>query len=681
MNWHRLQVATAIGVVALSLFAAAPVAAHPLLQNGRPALPDEQTFGTQHFLIHYTLSGKDSVDPQDTDHNGVPDYAELIGSTLEHVWTVEVSQMGWPPPPEDRGQGGDTRIDVYLENILGDGYAGYIETEGGYLGDNPNTPEQERQAAYAYMVLDNDFAETDTSGGETPLDLMDATIAHEFNHVLQAGIDDLDLQSWLYEATATWMEDEVYPDANDSIYYIDSLYKNPDVCLPAEIARGDDLHWYGSWLFLRYLSDKYGSQFVLQIWENMRQFSGFRALDAALATYGTSLEAEFRDFAVANLLRSYADGASYPTVRVEGETGKGTFKPTDGVQALGADYIHVKADGPLNITLDTQTSGMRLSVVGIHAGQASIIAPDEPIVNLNATRYDDVYAVVVNVSRIASERDCIFEDYTLTVGGATGPETTITADVPADQYVSPLTAAVSGNESTYRSSDMPYSGGENATSSPTELDVSFATIIPQALPASYSFDYAYVMTAADFGSSAPYYVPGGGMTANFDYLDNAGNWLSIAESPSPYDTLQAWMDDINYQSPGSIQTISGVDVLIEDLSKSDDVWFSATLIVGKMFVVVDGDHSKDDVVALVTSVIQEAQNPVPTPTGQSPTAQPTEVVPPTAQSMLPGVPNTGLAAGLSLVICGLVLCGFGLVLIVGLLALVILRRRHRQPQP
>src|SRR5262249_10126937 len=103
---------------------------------------------TDHFRIHYTLTGEDATDE---------DFAAKVAETMEIVWSVEIDQLGWPAPPTDGILGGDSRLDVYLTDILDDDGGGAlgIATSGDVYGDNPNTPEHERYASYSHIRIDN----------------------------------------------------------------------------------------------------------------------------------------------------------------------------------------------------------------------------------------------------------------------------------------------------------------------------------------------------------------------------------------------------------------------------------------------------------------------------------------------------------------------------------------------
>jgi hypothetical protein len=567
--------------------------------QSRPVLADEQTYGTDKFLIHYTFTGDAAIDPTDTNLDGAPDYINNASNALTYSWEVEINQMGWSPPPLDDGEGGDQRFDVYIEQLMPDGIAGYAGSDGGYVGDNPQTPELERRAAYSYLSLDNDYAEILGSGGnETPLQLMQVTVAHEFNHVLQAGYDDFDPQYWLYEATASWVEDEVYPDVNDNISYIADLAAAPDRCRAST-----DLA-YGSWLFLRMLSEHYGQGIVQEIWALSRQYDGFDAIDRALLNHGSSLVQESQNFGVMNLLRAYQDGALYPSFLIEGQSTGSEYTPQSGVQSLGVDYIQLSLSTPTTISLTGD--GLSGRLVGIRFdGQADVIEMVGNSATVTPSGYQTLYAVVHNDLITGEEQDCAYLNYTLAFAPALGTDSPITTLWNAGKYISPAESTASTGSSSSAPYHPLFATGESS-SSPESLVTSFSFVTPARAPDGFNFDYAYLMTPEDFGASANYYVPGGEDSANFDYRDQDGNWLSISQTPSPYSSLNDWLADINYQPQSSSHIISGVEVLVEDLSTDTEASFSATLIVNGLFIVVDSNRTQQDVEDMATYMIAAA---------------------------------------------------------------------------
>lgn len=679
---YSYAVLALLSFTALTAFTTRPAAARAGTQH-RPSWPDEQTHGDERFFIHYTLSGDDAIDAADSDGNAVPDYVEQVLEALNTAYQVEVIQLGWAPPPADLGEGGDTRFDVYLEDLISRGIAGYADTDGGYLGDNPATPEVERRAAYSYLSLDNGFTEIldEPDITETPLDLLRTTTAHELNHAIQAGYDAFDPQGWLYEATASWMEDEVFDETNDPVYYIQDVFDAPDVCRVAESG------WYGSWLFLRLMSERYGREVVRSIWEQSRQLDGFDAIDAALEPYGSSLQIESRDFAVASLLRAYQEGSTYPTIILEGSVERGAFAPRSGVQSLGADTIQVLGSGVVTVSLADNDTVLFMRAVGVRGDQADVINAVNGALIVNLDAYQATYIVIHNDTRTSREDSCVYSDYSLEVAPSTQPTMAATAVWPANSFLAPTDVATrdadhDGSSAPYRPpTGQPYSSGEFADA-PQELDVPFSPIMPVTLPPGYVFDYAYTMTAADFGASASYYVPGGGISANYDYLDDDGNWLSVAQSPSPYETLQEWLSGIDYfntiENPGQVQTLSGVDVLVEDLSSNTKTRISMIFILDGLFIVAEGDHSYEDVWALTENLIA-ARSSQPAATSAFP-IPPTST--PSAATGMGGLTQDEQGAvlaaigGVGVVLCGLGVCLVGIVIPV---AVILVRQQRQKP--
>jgi hypothetical protein len=400
--------------------------------GSRPDLSGSpRTLDTEHFRIHYSDSGQDAVPAQDDDGNGHPDYVEHVARALEYSWAAEVDHFGWAPPPPDEGLGGDDRFDVYLADIFDEGNAGYVEGDFdvGFFGDNPLTSVVETRASSSYMALDNDYDGYNDSpvAGVSLLDYMRSTAAHEFSHSIQYGYDGDEPHDWLWEATATWIQDEVFDLVNDGNEALPAVFKSPDSC---QLAYGgenrveDSDHWYGMWIFLRYVSENYGHAAIREVWEATVDLDGYDAWDQALAGYDTDLESVFQDFAVALLLRNFDEGENYPVVRLEASIGfEENFQPLDGVGQLGLDYLGLEARDLLGITLTGD--GISGLAVGVLDGQAHVFALAGGQAAIDTTQFDSSYLLVLNLDRAARERNCRSADYSITVVPVDQPDSAI----------------------------------------------------------------------------------------------------------------------------------------------------------------------------------------------------------------------------------------------------------------
>lgn len=280
----------------------------------RPTIDQEQTYATTHFVIHYTITGTDAVHEPDVDldpANGVPDYVDWVAEDVETVWAAQIDTMGWLQPPPDDGEGGDTRYDVYLKNIPP--YYGYTQFgSSSFIGDNPNSPGvTETDAYYSYLALENDFRAILGDKRE----LIQVTVAHEFNHAIQLGYDGSEA-TWLMEATSTWMEDEVYDDVNDNYQFLKEWFHYPDIALDTD----EWAYQYGRWIFARYISEHHGGQATMRrTWEHSVLTDSIYAVNAALVEAGTDFQTVFGRFAAANYaLSSLPQNAPYTYEEADG---------------------------------------------------------------------------------------------------------------------------------------------------------------------------------------------------------------------------------------------------------------------------------------------------------------------------------------------------------------------------
>ena len=260
-------------------------------------------FETAHFVVHYVKAppgDPDATDPADV---------ERIAGTLEESYGAEVSGLGWRPPPGDEGREGDDRVDVYLKNLLDRGIFGYVALDPG------QTPVSS-VPHWSYMVLDNGYTEAGSDADR----LIKATVAHEFNHVLQNGYDFLQ-DAWMFESTAVWMEEAVYPGVNDYLRYIADWVAMPHVPLAAfrinpDTDQPDDesIKAYGSAVWNHWLTSRFGHDAIREAWEASPAASDFApaAWNAVLAPRGAGgFSEEFERFA-AQTAEWRAPGTGFP---------------------------------------------------------------------------------------------------------------------------------------------------------------------------------------------------------------------------------------------------------------------------------------------------------------------------------------------------------------------------------
>ena len=267
--------------------------------------------------VHWVESSGDAVDGTDADSNFRPDYVDEVVATMEDVHQGFVD-AGYREPKADGTLGGSPHPDVYLADIGDDGLYGYCTS------DDDTVPPRGPYDAWAYCVLDNDYSQ-DEFPTNTPLENMRVTAAHEYFHAVQFGYDLLE-DAWFMEATATWVEDEMYDDVDDNLGYLKTgPLRYPAVPLDTY---GDNFH-YGTWIFFRYLTEQLPAEsggmpsLVRDMWDRADAAEGepdehsMQAVDSVLRQRGTSLGAMFAAFADANRRpgKTYSEGAAnqYPT--------------------------------------------------------------------------------------------------------------------------------------------------------------------------------------------------------------------------------------------------------------------------------------------------------------------------------------------------------------------------------
>jgi len=224
----------------------------------RPTKQAEYGVPGGHTLIHYDTTGEDIVWQADIDrnHDGVPDYVEVLALIADSCYDHIVDSLGYPVPLTDSLclNGGDGRVDIYLDS-LGYGYYGMTHNQA-------ECYEPDVQHEASWIVIDRDFQRLPGYVGR-PLDAARVTLAHELFHTIHFTLDATEHVSW-FEMSSVWMEEEIYDEINDYYLYDYVFFDRPWTALHDTIIVG---HMYQSVIFPIYLSEKYGRGVIKAIWE------------------------------------------------------------------------------------------------------------------------------------------------------------------------------------------------------------------------------------------------------------------------------------------------------------------------------------------------------------------------------------------------------------------------------
>lgn len=246
--------------------------------------------------VHWVSSTRD----QPPNRSWVERALDVMTATYRRT----TSRMGYRRPLADGRRGGNEKFDFYLKDLGSQGIYGYCAPE-----------REKKQYRYSsYCVVDNDFASAQYGG--TPLGNLKVTVGHEFFHAVQYAYDAAE-DRWLMESSATWMEERLADGVDDNRQYLRyGQLGRPQV--PLDLFEPYGYAHYGNWLFLEYLSQKYGVTAVREIWKRAavdgthdRHSTG--AIDSYLRTHRSSMPGMYAWFSMANSFprRTYREGAAY----------------------------------------------------------------------------------------------------------------------------------------------------------------------------------------------------------------------------------------------------------------------------------------------------------------------------------------------------------------------------------
>lgn len=330
------------------------------------------------------------------------DTAQDFLDALEYAYDVEIDQLGWRAPA-----GADRYLlPAYVER---GNYAGAYTTVGTCGGDY-----------LPYIVA---YAGSFSSGN-----WYETMALHEFNHALQFNYSFAPEFFW-WEATATYIEEQVLPNSNWWSTYVVGYSQNPQLAMSAYSQSDQDVfyHMYGMSIWGFYL-DEYqgGPDIVRQTWEAAVDERGQYnfSMEEMLDELGIDFLGAYTDFTARNAAMEYREHRYYTSVDTVDSVSK---LPADGGSSsrtapagYGQNYIKFKAsagDGEKTLTVHfhgdsgadwlaqlvevNNTSVLRTAVGTVNAGEATI--------ELEAFGDQDVYLVVSPLQNNDRTKDYTWE--------------------------------------------------------------------------------------------------------------------------------------------------------------------------------------------------------------------------------------------------------------------------------
>jgi MYXO-CTERM domain-containing protein len=285
-----------------------------------PADRDEPCMGHQSNNVlltdHFSVEWENGVDSS---------LAEAFAEALEYSWDKEVIEFGWNRPE------GTDEYPMLAYIADNDNYAGaYTSVE--YCSGEGYVP---------YIVA--------YSGSWSSATWADDMACHEFNHAIQFSTSYAP-EFWYWEATAIWMEEQVYPNSNYWSYYVDAYTENPWIGLTASSQNDYEIfyHMYGGAIFNFFLDNWYeGHDTVKGMWDYAAGRSGQYSLTVWDNVEGIGVDLDwyevFPAFLAANTVMDYEEQNVFSNIDIHDSVStlpdSGESSSSDEPESLGQNYI------------------------------------------------------------------------------------------------------------------------------------------------------------------------------------------------------------------------------------------------------------------------------------------------------------------------------------------------------
>jgi hypothetical protein len=308
----------------------------------RPVLVDEATYGEPagQVLVHYATSGPDA-----TTLTFATQVAQVAEAALAHYLA-----LGFRRPLSDGTDGGDGRIDIYLQDLQ--------SADGNVTADSCNGG-----TCVGYAIAENDFV---GYSYPTLTEAITSVIPHELFHLVQYAYTDDQPAVWS-EGSAVWAVENFYRDANrDFERFLPGFV--PKQFRPFERAAGGfgDSYIYGAGLWGHFLVLRHDESVMVAAWEQSATEQNLDAVAAALTERDDTLDAAWTDFTRANWFTGHRhagglygpNALGWPQVSPEPlvDAAASVF-----VEGFSARYVPIRvSDAEQQITV-TPPAGLRIA--------------------------------------------------------------------------------------------------------------------------------------------------------------------------------------------------------------------------------------------------------------------------------------------------------------------------------
>ncbi|NNE44105.1 MAG: T9SS type A sorting domain-containing protein [Gemmatimonadetes bacterium] len=204
------------------------------------------------FEFTYFTTGANAVSATDVSPaNGIPDFVERCAEYMDESWDNQITTLGFTAPA------------LGTNNL----YEVSFAPQGSYGFTSAGTGGQ------SSITLHNTFlgfpANTDPDGNQ--LGAAKVTCAHEFKHGSQFTNNGWSEGGWV-ELDATWVEDITYDATNDYYNYINFNSSNSQLSDPWLALDNGGTGLYEDCLWQHFLSEKYGNQIIVDLWDRRAAF-------------------------------------------------------------------------------------------------------------------------------------------------------------------------------------------------------------------------------------------------------------------------------------------------------------------------------------------------------------------------------------------------------------------------